>query len=326
MKKHILLWKIQSPFSYLLYEKSEKNNKSVQVSWRNTSGKLLVLLLVPGVFSRTWTVVDIRFFYAISAMLQLLQQCCSCCMRSQQCCRDCSNVAEIAVMLHLLHAISATTATSQRLHATNETQNMCHVTLPKGRQSGVSQIQQRGLNLTDNASTVSLFCRCCCPVVPSNVSSYCLLHCPPLYRRTSSTTSRRIINQRSMQQMRCKKGAILRFWRAGIRERFHCWRRHSSNSRGSRGEMKAGAGDITINQNNGHGDVQESVGGAKSWPNFQSVGDMVVRWLLLLGGRGRPWWTRCLQAMAFGGMRKCSVVGEEGGGTTDDVGVAGRGI
>jgi hypothetical protein len=85
-------------------------------------------------------------------------RCCSCCrnvrMRSQQCCRDCSDVAEIAAMSHLSHAISATTATLQRLHATNETQKMCHVALPKGRQSGVSHVQQRGLNLTDNTTGV----------------------------------------------------------------------------------------------------------------------------------------------------------------------------
>jgi hypothetical protein len=30
--------------------------------------------------------------------------------------------------------------------------------------------------------------------------------------------------------------------------------------------------------------------------------------------------------MAFGGMRKCGVVGEEGGSAMDDVGVAGHGI
>jgi hypothetical protein len=32
---------------------------------------------------------------------------------------------------------------------------------------------------------------------------------------------------------------------------------------------------------------------------------------------------RCSQAMAFGGMRKCNIVGKEGGGATDDVGVTG---
>jgi hypothetical protein len=152
-------------------------------------------------------------------MSQLSQQCCICCMQLQQCRRDHSNVAEIAAMLHLLHAISATTKTSQRLLATNETQKMCHVALPKGRQSGVSHVQQGGLNLTDNtpefASTVSLFCRCCCPVVLSNTSSYCPPHFPPLHRHTSVATSRRIINQRLMQQMRCKKCAISRFQRAG---------------------------------------------------------------------------------------------------------------
>jgi hypothetical protein len=135
----------------------------------------------------------LHLLHAIAAMLE----------RLQQCWRDCSNVGEIAAMSHLSHAISATTATLQRSHATNETQKICHVALPKCRQSGVSHVQQGGLNLTDNtsefASTVSLFCYCCCPVVPSNASSYCPSRCPPLYRRTSVATSRRIVNQRLMQ-------------------------------------------------------------------------------------------------------------------------------
>jgi hypothetical protein len=122
-------------------------------------------------------------------------------------------------MLHLLHAISMTTATLQRLHATNKTQQMCHVALPKGRQSGVSHVQQGEMNLPDNtpefASTISLFCRCCCPIVPSNASSYHPSHCPLLYHRTSITTSHRIVNQRLLQQMRCNKCAISRFRRAG---------------------------------------------------------------------------------------------------------------
>jgi hypothetical protein len=224
-------------------------------------------------------------------MLQLLQQCCICCMRLQQCCRDCSNVAEIAVMSHLLHGISATTATLQRSHATNETQKMCRVVLTKGRQSGVSHIQQEGLKLTDNtpefASTVSLCCCCCCPVVLSNPSSYHPLRCPPLYHHTSVTISRSIVNQQLMQQMRHKNVPYRPYKGKGVQEHCHHQRRHSGNSRGSRGETKTGAGDITINQGNVHSDVQESIGGGKVTTHFQSVGDAAVRWLLLLGGRGR---------------------------------------
>ncbi len=140
-------------------------------------------------------------------------------MQLQRCCRDCSYVAEIALMWHLLHGISGTTATSQRLHAINETQKMCHVALLKIRQSGVSHVQQGGLNLKDNtpelASTVSFCCCCCCPVVLSNTSSYRPSRCPPLYHCTSVAKSCCIIYQRLMQQMRRKKCAILCFRRAG---------------------------------------------------------------------------------------------------------------
>ncbi len=54
-KKHVLLCKIYSPFSFLLYETGEKKLQICSSSWRNTSGKLSVPLLVPGVFSRTRT-------------------------------------------------------------------------------------------------------------------------------------------------------------------------------------------------------------------------------------------------------------------------------
>ncbi len=101
--------------------------------------------------------------------------------RSQQCLRDCSDVTFVARNL-------CNNCDIAEIACNKETQKMCHVVLPKGRQSGVSHVQQGGFNLTDNnpefASTISLFCRCCCPVVLSNASSYCLSRCPPSYRCT----------------------------------------------------------------------------------------------------------------------------------------------
>jgi hypothetical protein len=159
-------------------------------------------------------------------------------MRSLQCCSchsdvafvacDRSDVAEIAAMLQrsqrcsicCMQSLRQLPNTWKRSHATNnEMQKMCHVALPKDRQSGVSRVQQGGLNLTDNtpefASSISLFCRCCCPVVPSNASSYHPSRCPPSYCHMSVAISRCIVNQRLMQQMRHKKCAISCFRRAG---------------------------------------------------------------------------------------------------------------
>ena len=53
---------------FFLFEKGEKNNNEIcsQLLWRNTLGRLSVPLLVPDAFSRTQTVVDIRFFFEIA--------------------------------------------------------------------------------------------------------------------------------------------------------------------------------------------------------------------------------------------------------------------
>ena len=69
-KKHVLLCKMIPASHFFLFEKGEKNNNEIcsQLLWRNTLGRLSVPLLVPGAFSRTRTVVDIRFAISCNRM------------------------------------------------------------------------------------------------------------------------------------------------------------------------------------------------------------------------------------------------------------------
>ncbi len=69
-----------------------------------------------------------KVFYAVSLMLQLLQQCCICCMQLQQCWRDCSNVGEIAAMLERLQQcrICHMQSLQQLRHCRDRMQQMRH--------------------------------------------------------------------------------------------------------------------------------------------------------------------------------------------------------
>ena len=74
--------------------------------------------------------------------------------------------------------------------------------------------------------------------------------------------------------------------RQRVQEHCHCQRRRSGDSGGSRGETKAGAGDITINRGDGHGDVQESVGGGKVTTQLSICRGRGSATVVVVGGKG----------------------------------------
>ncbi len=143
-----------------------------QLSWRNSSGKLSVPLLIPGVFSRTQTVEDRKVFFRDRMTLHAIA-----CDRSNIACNRMQSLRH-CMRLHVISATLHAIACDLRSHGSQE----------------LSHVQQGGLNLTNKTQVCFHFHHHWLSASLSNESSYRPSHCFPSYRRTSVATSRRNIN------------------------------------------------------------------------------------------------------------------------------------